>query len=139
MKKAELLLQCEVVNYCRLLAAGIHPDWPGVSMPALGYIRASLNGLRMKPRQVTEMKASGMLVGEPDLFLSVARGGYAGLYVEMKTGGKRSNTSTDQKRVHTFLRSEGYLVTVHDSVVGAVSEIIAYMSAAPTWCRRSVS
>ena len=137
MRKDELLLQSEVVSECRLIAAGIHPEWPGKALPCLDLLRCSLNGMRMKPRQVIEAKASGMVEGEPDLFLPAARDGYAGLFVEMKVPG-RIRLSEDQKEVHALLRAEGYRVEVCWDRVDTVALIVSYVLAVPTWCRRSL-
>lgn len=57
------------------------------------------------------LKASGMTAGVPDLFWYVARGGFNGLFIEMKrvTGGVLSEA---QKTMRDRLQNEGYRVRV---------------------------
>lgn len=52
----------------------------------------------------------GMKPGVPDLFLPVARGGWYGLYIEMKTECGRA--SSDQKWWLEQLETQGYCCTV---------------------------
>ena len=49
----------------------------------------------------------------PDLFIATCRGGYGGLYVELKVGDKIPDTehTRTQAQHHAFLRHNGYKVT----------------------------
>lgn len=53
------------------------------------------------------LKRSGMRDGVEDLFLSVARNGFHGLYIEMKAEG-RGVISDDQKELAAFHFAQGY-------------------------------
>ena len=54
--------------------------------PELHLASSSLNGVRLSPSQAAKAKAAGMLAGEHDIRLPVARGGYTSLSIEMKAG-----------------------------------------------------
>ena len=73
------------------------------------------------------MKAEGVLAGVPDLVVAEPRGGYHGLYVEMKraTGG---SVSSKQDDVMTKLRARGYKVMVADEgAEKAYEEVCRYL------------
>lgn len=52
--------------------------------PALALLSASLNGVKLTKAQAGKAKAAGMLKGESDVRLPVARGRWIGLIIEMK-------------------------------------------------------
>ena len=52
----------------------------------------------------------GVKAGVPDLCLPVPRGGYAGLYIEMKYG-KNKTTEKQEEWIHSLIE-QGYLVKV---------------------------
>ena len=56
------------------------------------------------------MKAEGVKSGVPDLMLPVSKGGYHGLFIEMKAG-KNKTTSNQEKWLHN-LSVQGYLTLV---------------------------
>jgi len=60
--------------------------------PALDLLSSSLNGVRLTIMQAVFAKRGGMLKGEWDVRLPVARGQYIGLVIEMKAG---KNTLTN--------------------------------------------
>lgn len=57
--------------------------------------------------QANKLKKEGMTPGVPDLFLPCARGGYHGLYIEMKYG--KNTLSPEQKEFMETVADEGYL------------------------------
>ena len=69
------------------------------------------NGNKRMPTHGAVLKKEGLLAGVPDLFIAEARGGYHGLYIEMKRrlGGK---TSVRQELLLERLRSRGYKAEV---------------------------
>lgn len=74
-------------------------------------IMAIPNGGYRTAKTAALMKAEGQLAGVPDLFVPTARGGYYGLWIEMKNG-KAGRLSDLQKQMHETLRSHGYQVEV---------------------------
>ena len=133
-KKPELVIQSKLVSDCRLLSEGQLKGWDG-AIPELALLHSSLNGVRLRPRQVVEQSASGMLSGIPDLFLPVGRDGYLGFFIEMKS--LVGTISPAQKRMHLKLRSEGYRVDVHKIAAEALVELARYCLCAPTYAKRS--
>ena len=77
--------------------------------------------------QMSNLKANGLRVGVPDLMLAVPRGGFNGLFVEMKrVGGK---TSDAQLEYHALLREQGYAVRVCTGAESAIVAIRLYLDA----------
>lgn len=85
--------------------------------PELRYFHAIPNGAKLPytrrqdgvrfSRQAVYLKQEGLRKGVPDTCLPVPRGGYYGLYIEMKTEkGKLTDEQTDYL---TFLNHQGYL------------------------------
>ena len=72
------------------------------------------------------MKAEGVRAGVPDLFLSVPRGAYHGLFIEMKkeNGGR---VSISQKSMIESLKSQGYAAFVCRGWTEARITIEAYL------------
>ena len=69
------------------------------------------NGGYRKPSEAAHFRAMGVRAGVPDIFLPVARGGYHGLWIEMKRrkGGRVSGEQTDWLDA---LRGQGYFCAV---------------------------
>ena len=83
-------------------------------------------GLRSKPEAV-RFKRIGVKAGVPDLFLPVARGGWHGLYVEMKrkNGGRLSD---DQAGWIEALTAQMYRAVVCHGAEEACDEIFRYLT-----------
>jgi len=77
-----------------------------------------------------KMKAEGVKPGVPDLFFTLARGGYHGLFIEMKRI-KGGSTSKDQKDKIERLRNCGYKVDVCKGFDEAKKSILEYVSTTP--------
>lgn len=73
--------------------------------PELELLSCSLNGVKLGAVQAKKMKAAGMLAGEHDVRLPVARGGYHCLSIEMKAGDNRPTIK--QLDYGTMLEEEG--------------------------------
>lgn len=69
--------------------------------------------------------AEGMRPGYPDLLLDVARGGWHGLRLEMKSGAGR--LSEEQKTRRELLEAEGYYWTLARSSEAAWDELRRYV------------
>ncbi|MGE4537621.1 MAG: VRR-NUC domain-containing protein [Desulfovibrio sp.] len=81
------------------------------SVPEMRMLFAIPNGGVRSKATAGKLKVEGVKSGVSDLFLSVARGGYHGLYVEMKAHGSRG-ASDAQKDWIAAAKSEGYRAEV---------------------------
>lgn len=79
--------------------------------PELALLTAIPNGGHRNIVVATKLRAEGVRPGFPDLVLPVARGGFFGLFVELKRlrGG---SVSPEQRQWHEQLESHGYCVRV---------------------------
>ena len=109
MKKGETSEQIAVVDYCGL--AGI----PVIHIPNEGNRSVWYASL---------LKRMGLKSGFPDLFITRARGGYHGLFIEMKFG--RGKTTDKQEEWLRLLTKEGYACTVCYSADDAIKIIKFY-------------
>lgn len=82
--------------------------------PELRWLHSSQNGLAASSKgEAQRAKAAGMCAGVPDISLPVPRGGYCGLFVELKRkSGKRSDLSTSQLEWLKGLTGNGYRAEV---------------------------
>mgnify|MGYP003571286227 CR=1 FL=1 len=105
------------------LASNAHPE--------LKCLYAIPNGGYRAKATAKAMKATGTKAGVPDVCLAVARGGYFGLYIEMKRikGGKVSDS---QNEWIERLKNQGYKAVVCKGFEAARVEIEKYLSEAPT-------
>lgn len=79
------------------------------NIPELGLLFAIPNGGKRHIFTAKKLKAEGVKPGVPDLFLPVARGGYHGLFLEMKRE-KGGRLSQHQKEWGEALTAQGYVV-----------------------------
>ena len=100
------------------------------SYPELITMYAIPNAGKRSPQMGAFYKAEGLRPGVPDIHLPVARGGYHGLYIEMKVG---SNKPT-QNQLHwlTILIEQGHSCHVCYSCADAMDVIEAYLNIQPT-------
>ena len=80
------------------------------SLPGLELIFAVPNGGARHVAVAAKLKAEGVKRGVPDVCLPVSRGGYHGLWIELKAPGGRTSEAQDWW-IARLLR-EGYLVQV---------------------------
>lgn len=64
------------------------------------------NGGSRNPMEAARLKAEGVTSGVSDLFLSVPRNGYHGLYIEMKFG--KNTMSENQNKFRKAVTEQGY-------------------------------
>lgn len=77
------------------------------AMPELGLMFHVPNGGSRNRIEAAKLKRQGVRAGVPDICLPVARGGFHGLFVELKYG---RNKATDRQTAWlNALRSQGYL------------------------------
>jgi len=80
------------------------------AFPELNLLYAIPNGGYRHKAVAARLKAEGVKAGVPDVCLPVARGGWHGLYIEMKT--ERGRASKTQMQWLSALREEGYKVAI---------------------------
>lgn len=76
-------------------------------------------------RHGARLKAEGRRKGVPDLCLPVSRGGYHGLYLEMKAAG--GSLTREQVDWIAALRGQGYKAVCVKGFAAARFEIVAYL------------
>lgn len=94
--------------------------------PELELLFHVANGGYRTPVEAAKFKAMGVKPGVPDLFLPVARGGYHGLFIELKRE-KGGRVSDAQKGWIEALRRCGYQARVCHGWDAAHEEILAYL------------
>ena len=94
--------------------------------PQLRLLHAIPNGGKRNVITATNMKREGVRAGVPDLDLPIARGGYIGLRIEMKS--KKGVLSDNQKDWIKWLKSEGHRVEVCRSWEEGKDIIMRYMN-----------
>lgn len=78
--------------------------------PELDLLYHIPNGGKRDKLEAVRLKREGVKAGVPDLCLPVARGGYHGLYIELKAGNNRATPL--QRQWITALEREGYAAAV---------------------------
>jgi hypothetical protein len=78
---------------------------------------------------IAKQKKEGWLPGVPDIFIAVPRGGYHGLWLELKDSGKtKSSLSKDQIQYLSDLGEQGYSAVWCAGSAQAIEIIEHYMS-----------
>lgn len=106
--------------------------WFGRTWPELkGRMFSIPNGAhlsgdcRQRAQQMNRLKAEGLSVGVPDLFLPVVTSDYAGLFLELKKEGGRA--SKEQKAWSEYLTAAGYKAVIVFGLDSAKSAILEYL------------
>lgn len=86
---------------------------------------AMLGGGRIGAIRMNALKAEGLRPGVSDLFLPVARHGYHGMFVEMKT--LTGKPSENQKEFIVAVEAQGYFATVCKGADEAIKTIEWYV------------
>ncbi|MCM1256494.1 MAG: VRR-NUC domain-containing protein [Roseburia sp.] len=84
--------------------------WQQGARPELELLHHIPNGGKRDARTGRALKRQGVKAGVPDLCLPVARGGFHGLYIELKVG--NNTTSPRQKEWISNLGQQGYCARV---------------------------
>lgn len=95
------------------------------SVPELRMLFAIPNGGARSKATAGKLKAEGVKSGVSDLFLSVGRGGYHGLYIEMKAQGGRA--SDEQKAWIAAAKEYGYRAEICVGADAAWAVICEYL------------
>ncbi len=93
--------------------------------PALYLMFAIPNGGERNKIVAGNLKAEGVKAGVLDIFLPVSRGGFHGLFIEMKV--KPNKPTTEQKEFQAAVELQGYATVVCYSWVEAAMSIERYM------------
>ena len=104
-------------------------EWAAMTtcvMPELGALFHIPNGGKRGKAEAARFKRMGVKPGVPDMFLPVARGGYHGLFIELKRqdGGR---VSIDQQAWLTRLGVNGYCAVVCKGWDEAREMIVKYL------------
>lgn len=102
-----------IMQYCRLKKI------PLVHIPNEGK-RSRAAGARLK--------AMGLQKGFPDLFIPEARGGYHGMFLELKRD-RAQRPTKEQEEWIVFLNGKGYFAAVCYGADEAMERITSYMNA----------
>ena len=116
MRHNELQIQKSIIKWARC-ASSVRPE--------LELLHSIPNGQNTTPKNRKNLVLSGLLSGIPDLFLPVARGGFHGLYIELKT--ETGRLSVIQKKIMKLLSEQGYKTIVSRNSWDAISEIELYI------------
>ena len=116
--------QARLFSWCRMQSRQ-HPE-----LELLFHIP---NGGSRNKAEAGRFKAEGVKAGVPDLLLPVPRGGYHGLFIELKRldGGR---LRTEQKAWLDRLRAQGYRTAVCRGWEEASEALLEYLKAGETDC-----
>ena len=118
MRDIEFRHQCAVCTWWSYACKGFGvPEFTLMAYPAGGLRHKSTAG---------KLKASGTRRGIPDLLLPVARGGYRGLAIEMKSEDGRATDA--QKIVMDWFRGNCWRVELCYSADEAIAALKAYFA-----------
>nr|DAZ76371.1 MAG TPA: Nuclease [Caudoviricetes sp.] len=100
-------------------------EYQASKYPELKLLYHIPNGGKRDKVTAINLKRQGVKAGVPDICLPVARGGYFGLYIELKVG---SNKPTKlQNEWLCNLNKQGYLATVCYGWQQAAEILVAYL------------
>ena len=102
-------------------------DLESAKHPELQLCFHIANGGYRTPIEAARFKAMGVKAGVPDIFLPVARGGFHGLFIELKraNGGRLSDA---QRGWLEALRRCGYYAVMCHGWEAAREEIVQYLT-----------
>ena len=108
-------LQCACVRWFRLAYPQHHHN-----------LFAVPNGGYRTPTTAAKIKAEGALPGVSDLILLIARGGYHGLLIEMKTD--KGRQSEAQREWQRLIEADGYKYVVVRSIEEFIKVVNDYLN-----------
>ena len=117
--RSEYQEQCEIFAFAQIMIATNQ-------YPELVLLNGSPNGVRMSIGQAVKAKNNGLKRGFPDIFLPVARGGYHGLFIELKRI-KGGVVSPYQKQWLNDLTDQGYFACVCRGADAANRLLVKYL------------
>lgn len=99
--------------------------WAEGQAPELALLFHVPNGGKRNAAEAAHLKRQGVRAGVPDLCLPVARGGYHGLFIELKAEGGRPSAA--QKEWLGRLRVQGYKAEICVGWTEAAAVICDYL------------
>lgn len=118
-RELELESQIVVIQWADLQSL------PCGKYPELRWLFHVPNGGRRGKAEAGKLKASGVRAGVPDLFLPVPRGGFCGLWIEMKANDE--DVRKEQQLWHDWLRSQQYAVATCWDANQAIQTLEEYL------------
>lgn len=115
LRDLEHRLQCACVRWFRLAYPQHHHN-----------LFAVPNGGYRTPATAAKIKAEGALPGVSDLILLIARGGYHGLLIEMKTD--KGRQSEAQREWQRLIEADGYKYVVVRSIEEFIKVVNDYLN-----------
>lgn len=103
--------------------------WAEGQAPELSLLFHVPNGGKRNAAEAAHLKRQGVRAGVPDLCLPVARGGYHGLFIELKAEGGRPSAA--QKEWLGRLRVQGYKAEICVGWTAAAAVICDYLGIRP--------
>lgn len=100
-------------------------QWQTSAYPVLALLFHIPNGGKRSKTEAARFKAQGVRAGIPDLCLPVQRGGYAGLYIELKA--KKNEPTKEQLAWLSALDTQGYKTAVCWGWEAASRVLLAYL------------
>ena len=100
-------------------------EWQLEKYPELELAFHIPNGGKRNAREAANLKRQGVKAGVPDICLPVARGGYHGLYIELKVGNNKPTKK--QKEWQKKLNKQGYLSVVRYGWQQAARTLTEYL------------
>ena len=116
MKSIESQEQCALIEWAEIQSR---------TYPELQLLHHIPNGGKRNIATAARLKKEGVKAGVPDLCLPVPRGGWHGLYIEMKA--PKGTVSERQKWWIEALRKQGYCAVVRYGWEAAKDTIIRYL------------
>ncbi|MFC0183318.1 VRR-NUC domain-containing protein [Pseudarcicella hirudinis] len=98
--------------------------WFRVQYPELLIFSVPNGGYRNK-KEATRLIQEGVTPGVPDLCIPVVKGGYSGLFIEMKS--ENNKPRPNQVKCISYLKMAGYKVEVVNSVELFISLVTEYL------------
>lgn len=95
--------------------------------PELELLFAIPNGGHRYAAVAAKLKAEGVKAGVPDVCLPVARGGFHGLFIEMKRADRSNHASPLQQRWIDALREQNFFVAVCYGAQPAINILADYL------------
>ena len=94
--------------------------------PELAMLYAIPNGGKRAIKTAVALKKQGVKRGVPDMCLPVSRGGYHGLYIELKRQ-KGGRVSDEQREWIAALNTQGYKAIICHGAEEAIEQIRGYL------------